>query len=78
MVHEGSVVERKSLQHSKSLSLGKGGTAKDASQAEKTWRVSSRLKYLTGEDRGWGGMEGRGTARGGTETERWKGLSTPV
>ena len=44
MVHDGSVVDRKSLQHSSILSRGNCGGLKDASQEEKVFKGSSRLK----------------------------------
>ena len=44
MVHDGSVVDRKSLQHSKRLSRGNCGGLNDAIQEEKVFKGSSRLK----------------------------------
>jgi hypothetical protein len=44
MVQEGNVVDRKSLQHSNSLSRGNCGMAKAASQEENACMGSSRLK----------------------------------
>jgi len=59
-VHDGRVVDIKSLQHSSSLSRGNCGAAKELSQEEKICSGSSRLKKRTARDKARGGEEGDG------------------
>jgi hypothetical protein len=57
-VHDGRVVNMKSLQHSNSLSRGNCGAAKELSQEENICSGSSRLKKRTASDKGRGEEEG--------------------